>query len=280
MRLSLVINAIVSIAVAAVVFAGVRGSDAVAFELVNAGGALSLSNSHAGAAILHGDGLRPGVPVAGTVTIGNTGSVDAALALQAVGEGETPGAGGGSLWRDLQLRIADGTSVVFEGSASALGARALGTLAPGGARTYAFTAWLPSGADDDAYQGARLSLGFAWTATGKSPATAPTPTPAPPAAPVAPAADPNATVTASGLMSLPSTCAKRTLKLKLHPPHGVTVKRVSATANGKKATLKRKGNAVTLTKLPAGKLKLKVTAVLGTGRKLTLARTYKSCAAR
>ena len=84
-RLSLILNAVVAIAVLTVVFVGARGDNAAAFELVRASGALSLSNSSAGAAILDGRNLRPGVPVTGTVTIGNTGSGEAALAIEATG---------------------------------------------------------------------------------------------------------------------------------------------------------------------------------------------------
>ena len=51
-----------------------------------------------------------------------------------------------------------------------LGRLTLGALAAGGQRTYAVTATLPSGANDNALQGARLSLRFTWlaesTATG------------------------------------------------------------------------------------------------------------------
>jgi hypothetical protein len=269
----------VAVAVLTAVFLGARGENAAAFELMHASGALSLSNSSADAAILDGRNLRPGVPVTGTVTIGNTGSGDAALAIQATADANTPGTGGGSLWNALQLTISDGATVVYQGSVAGLGQHALGTLNRGAARTYVFTAWLPNG-NDNAFQGARLSLGFTWlaeaTGAGEDPVPTATPTPTAPVTttPPAPTA-PAPTVTAAAPFAWPKTCARNTLTLTLRP--GVTVK--SVTVNGKKAHLTRKGIKLTLSKLPKGKLKIQVKAALG-GRTLTPAKTYKSCAAR
>ena len=290
MRRAHVINGLGALLALVLLVAGFRGGDALAFELVHASGALTLANSKADAAIFNGDGLRPGVPVQGTVTIGNTGAGAAALAVQAGAETDTPGTGGGSLWQALELRISDGATVLYEGRVADLGRRSLGTLAIAGAQTYTFTAWLPSGATDDAYQGARLALGFTWTASGRS--VEPTPTPAAPTTTSPPPSattttttttDPNATVSAGAVLTLPpaKACVRRhTLTLRLHPPRGVKVKSVTVTVNQKKAKLKRTGGKLVLRKLPNGKLKVKVKAVLGNGRKLTLARTYRSCTAR
>jgi hypothetical protein len=77
------------------------------------------------------------------------------------------------------------------------------------------------------------------------------------------------------------SCVRRhTLTIRLHPPRGVKVKSVKVTVNKKKAKVKRTGGKLVLRKLPKGKLKVQVKAVLGNGRKLTLKRTYRSCAAR
>jgi hypothetical protein len=277
-RFSVVLNALVALGVVAVVLLGGRGPDAVAFTLSDANGALALANSHAGAAIFHGEGLRPGVPVNGSVTIGNTGAGRAELTISATAESSA----GGDLWNALQLRIQDVTdpaapAVLYDGPLAQLGRRDLGALATGASRTYLLTAELPAGAGD-AYQGARLSLGFAWSAQGASPAAPPTATPTP--APVAPAADPNATVTADALVDLPAAtaCVKRTtLTLRLKRPKGVTVKTVTVNVATRKA-IRVKGTKVVLRKLPAkGRYKVTVTTRLANGRALKKARTYRAC---
>jgi hypothetical protein len=277
-RFSVVLNALVALGVVAVVLLGGRGPDAVAFTLSDANGALALANSHAGAAIFNGEGLRPGVPVNGSVTIGNTGAGQAELTISASAETSA----GGDLWNALQLRIQDVTdpaapTVLYDGPLAQLGRRDLGALAAGASRTYLLTAELPAGAGD-AYQGARLSLGFAWTAQGASPAAPTTATPTP--APVVPTADPNATVTADALVALPAAtaCVKRTtLTLRLKRPKGVTVKTVTVKVAKRKA-VRVKGTKVVLKKLPAkGRYKVTVTTKLANGRSLKKARTYRAC---
>jgi hypothetical protein len=289
MRRTHVINGFGALLALVLLVAGFRGGDALAFELVHASGALTLANSKSDAAIFNGDRLRPGVPVHGTVTIGNTGAGAAALAVEATAESDAPGTGGGSLWQALELQISDGVNVIYAGRAADLGRRSLGTLAVAGAQTYTFTAWLPSGTADDSFQGARLSLGFTWSASGHSVEPTPTPT-APATSTTAPTpatttttTDPNATVSPGAVFTLPpaKTCVRRhTLTLRLHPPRGVKVKSVKVTVNQKKAKIKRTGGKLVLRKLPKGKLKVQVKAVLGGGRKITLKRTYKSCTAR
>ena len=287
-RLGHLLTALAALGVLAVALLGSRDSDALAFQLADAAGALTLANSHAGEAIFHGEGLHPGVPVNGSVTLGNTGAGEAALALQAAPEGESAGAGGGRLWDVLTLRIADVTdpaapAVLYDGPLSALGRRALGSLAPGASRTYALTAELPA-ATSDAYQNARLSLGFSWVASGREPAATPTPT-APPAVtpvPPAPAADPNATVTADGLAGLPSAtaCVKRArLTIRLKRPPGVTVRSVTVRVARRKP-LHPKGTKVVLRQLPKrGRYTVTVTTSLANGRALKSARTYRACTA-
>ena len=86
MRVSLLFNLLAAVGVLAVLIFGTTDSRA-AFELVRASGALSLSNSKEGAAILSGTGLRPGQRASGSVTIGNPGSAKADLALEVGAEG-------------------------------------------------------------------------------------------------------------------------------------------------------------------------------------------------
>jgi hypothetical protein len=280
-RVAVILNALVALGVVSVMLLGVRGPAAAAFTLTDADGALALANSHAGGAIFDGEGLRPGVPVNGSVTIGNTGAGDAELAIAATAESDTAGAGGGDLWGALQLRISDVTEpaapvVLYSGPLAQLDRHDLGALAAGASRTYLLTAELPA-TSGDPYQGARLSLDFAWTAQGAS-AAAPTPTPTPTA--VAPAADPNATVTADALVALPSATAcvrRKTLTLRLKRPKGVTVSSVTVKVAHRKA-LRAKGIRVVLKKLPPrGRYTVTVTTKLAGGRTLTTARTYRAC---
>ncbi len=286
-RFAVVLNALVALGVVIVVLLGSRGPDALAFTLTDAQGALALANSHAGAAIFDGEGLRPGVPVNGSVTIGNTGAGRAELAVAATAESDARGVGGGDLWDALQLRVSDITDpaapvVVYDGPLAQLGRHGLGALAVGEARTYLLTAELPATAGD-AYQGARLALGLAWTAQGASPATStpsPTATPTATPAPVAPTADPNATVTAGALVTLPAAtaCVKRkTLTLRLRRPKGVSVASVTVkVARGRARRVK--GTKVVLKKLPArGRYTVTVTTKLASGRAVKTARTYRAC---
>lgn len=287
-RLGHLITSLAALGVLAVVLLGSRDSDAVAFQLADAGGALTLANSHAGEAVFHGEGLRPGVPVNGSVTLGNTGAGQAALTLAAAPESESAGPGGGRLWDVLTLRVSDvsdpaAPAVLYEGPVSGLGRRPAGTLAPGATRTYELTAELPA-ATPDAYQGARLSLGFTWVATAPGAAATPTPvgTPVPTPTPPAPTADPNATVTADGLVALPSAkaCVKRArLTIRLKRPRGVTVRAVTVRVAHRKP-LHPRGTKVVLKKLPTrGRYTVAVTTELAGGRTLKAARTYRACTA-
>ncbi len=287
MRLSYLFNFLAAVAVVGVLIFGTADSRA-AFKLMGASGAVSLSNSREGAAILSGSGLRPGAQTSGSVTIGNPGASETRLALDVTSEGETAGAGGARIWDTLRISISDGSRVVYEGRVADLGRLTLGALAVGGQRTYAVTATLPSGPNDNALQGARLSLRFTWLAESTAPATEPTPDPpvSPPVAPpVTPGptttitGDPNATVTAAKLISLPAAkkCVTK-LTAKFTPPAGVKIKSVATTINGKKGASAKNAKPLALRALPKkGSIKVSVTATLTTGRKVTLKRTYKAC---
>ena len=289
MRLSYVFNFLAAVAVVGVLVFGTTDSRA-AFKLMGASGAVSLANSREGAAILSGAGLRPGAQSSGSVTIGNPGSSETRLALDVTSEGETAGTGGARIWDTLRISISDGSRVVYEGRMADLGRLTLGALAAGGQRTYAVTATLPSGANDNALQGARLSLRFTWLAESTATATEPTPDPTQPpvSPPVAPPVtpgptttngDPSATVTAEKLISLPAAkkCVTK-LTAKFTPPAGVKIKSVASTINGKKGASAKNAKPLALRALPKkGSIKVSVTATLSTGRKVTLKRTYKAC---
>ena len=69
---------------------------------------------------------------------------------------------------------------VYAGKLAAMPELPVGSLPPGGSRTYVFTALLPEGADDNAYAGSLMTVRYVWTATN----------PAAPALPARPDAPP------------------------------------------------------------------------------------------
>lgn len=129
-------------------------------------------------------GLQAGSATSGTVTVRNPGPGSRWFWLSQAGIAERLGEPGGRLSDSLQLTVLDVTRVdspasVYRGPATSLGARPLGFLAPGAARTYSFTADLPAarlpggaGARDP-YRGASADITYAWHAIAGVPAPAP-----------------------------------------------------------------------------------------------------------
>jgi hypothetical protein len=137
-------------------------------------GSLSIVNSRGEGAILSAAGLVPGGSVSGEVTIQNSGTVSGGFTLAGTDVVDTPGVGGGLLSQRLQLVVLDLTTprTVYSGALNGLASRDLGTIGPGQARTYRFTATLPDGGTpptplggDNAYQDARVVSAYLWTAT-------------------------------------------------------------------------------------------------------------------
>jgi hypothetical protein len=262
-----------------------HGPDGPQVRLASASGALALTNSHDGEAILDAPNLAPGGSVSGTAQIGNSGGTAGTLRLSATVESETPGAGGGRLSDALVVTVADGGTVVYRGTPAGLSDLALGTLAGGGSRTYDFTVELPESVTN-AVQGARLSLGFQWTATEVAP-TPPQPTPAPaaPAAPATPAtpASPGAPATPAGptksvisLASAKRCVARGRLTVRLRPPAGTKVKRVDVKVGRKKAKRYRSGRRLVV-KVPKARTKVSVTVRLSNGRRVSASARYRAC---
>jgi cell division septation protein DedD len=213
------------------------------------------------------------------VTISNTGTVNAALSLAPEDTGDTPGTGGGQLSNKLELLVIDVTAAgapvtVYEGTLKQMAATNVGSIAPGAYRTYLFVAGLrPNGQSDNAFQGAALTTGFRWSATGIATATpsptatatpSPTPTPsptatpapsatpaptappateavatpAPPALPITdPGADPTGELLGAQLFSLPAATRKcvsrRKFAIHVRRPKGMTFKSIAVTVNGR-----------------------------------------------
>jgi hypothetical protein len=274
---------------AVVLLAAARPPQGPQLHLADASGALEISNSEAGHAILRGEGLRPGEAAVGSVTLTNSGGLGASLALAAGLEGETAGAGGGRLWDALDVIVSDVTApqapfAIYQGRLAGLDRLTLGGLAPTQRRSYRFAVSLPRGAGN-AYQGARLSLGLAWSAQAIEgpvtpalpPAPAPLPAPAPPPAPAS-------VVTPADVLALPSVKAcvsRRRLAVRVRPARGATVATTTVYVNGRRAGSRRGARAViNLRGLPRGTVKVRVVAVLTDGRRFTLSRTYRTCKRR
>jgi hypothetical protein len=270
-------------------------------DLQNASGALAISNSHAGRAILQVDRLRPGDAAQGAVTIGNDGDVPGDFTVDLSGVQDVPGAYGGRLSQRLQLAVVDVThaQMVFSGTPAEFAAVDLGRFAAGESRDYLVAATLPDGGlngSDNAFQGSRLSLGLEWRATAVATATPtptpkprPTPTPRPtkpkPKPPVTtpPAVTPPFDLaSALGLPPATKCVKKRKLKFKLKAPDGAKPKSAKVAVNGK-PKLRVKGRkvrkAITLKKLRKTST-IKLTVKASNRRTYTASRTYNACAKR
>jgi spore coat-associated protein N len=273
-----------------------RDAPGTMIELDNVSGAVSIANSRDAQALFSATSMRPGEGVSGTVTIGNSGDVNGAFSVRAAGVVDTPGPNGGLLSERVDLRLFDVTGSgppvpVFTGHPADLDGVDLGTFAPGEERDYLFTATLPDrGVNDNDYQGAGLSLGFEWRATGAATPT-PTPTPAKPAkpkpkpTPTKPKVTPTPTpvpVDMATVLGLPSNtkCYKRgRLKLKLKAPAGTKIVSANVAVNGKvKARVKGKKvrKAITLKRLRRTATVTAAVKVRG-GRTYTGTRAYAAC---
>ncbi len=198
--MALALNALLGLLALGLAFAS-PGEGAPRMELASASGSLTLSNSKEGAAIFHADAMRPGAEASGSVKITNTGSVTGALVLTPEAPADVPGHGGGKLSSQLELLVIDVTVpgapvTVYAGTLKRMGPTDVGALLPGQHRDYLFVASLrPSGPSDNAFQGAAMTTGFTWSATG---AAAPPPSPTPTATPSpTPAATPSPAPTAA-----------------------------------------------------------------------------------
>ena len=272
-----------------------RHQDFATVDLARAGGALQISNSHAGQSLFTAGEMRPGEGVSGTVRIGNAGDIAGRFGVRTVGLEDAPGPYGGRLSDRLELVLFDVTDVqqpvtLYAGHPSDFGEIDLGTFAAGESREYVLAATLPNGGlsgTDNQYQGASLRLGFQWragtvaaptpvpTATPKpkpKPVVTPTPTPAAPASPV---------VTAD-MLGLPSakSCVKRgRLKFRLKTPAGVRIVSATVAVDGRvKARLKgaKLRKPVSLKRLRK-RAKVKVTLRASNRRTYTATRAYRSC---
>jgi len=136
-------------------------------RLIDASGALSISNDREGHAVLSASGLVPGRSVTGTVTV-DAGS--SALTLSETAPVDAPGPRGGRLSDRLALRVDDVTTpaaprLLYSGPLAGLPSTALG--AGLGARTYRFTVTFSDSGPGDVnrFMASSTSIGFLWDAT-------------------------------------------------------------------------------------------------------------------
>jgi hypothetical protein len=264
-------------------------------DLVAATGAVHITNSREGQALLSAAGMRPGGGVSGTVRIGNDGTAPGRFSVRAGGVQDSPGPGGQRLSASVRLVLFDITDVrapvtVYAGPPAALGDVGVGTLAPGQYRDFLFSVTLP-GTADNRLQGAGMSLGFEWRAT-PAPVATPTPTPTPKPKPKptpTPVPTPTAppVVTADALadaLGLPPSrlCVARAgLRFRLKAPSARLVS-AKVAINGKvKARVRGATKTrVTLRRLPKRRFKVTVAARTSDGKVYTATRTYRACKAR
>lgn len=147
-------------------------------------GTMSLEDSRGGAAVLRAANLAPGAATTGTVTIRNAGDLRGRLELTTT-RPEWSSAHGRELLEALKLSVDDITAGadadVYDGPLADLVTTPLGELAPGGQRTYRFTATLPEQGDDvdNRLQQATVSVAYDWTLTQAGPDTTTTTPPTP-----------------------------------------------------------------------------------------------------
>lgn len=149
-----------------------------------AAGSFDLENSRSDMPIFEASDIGPGDGASGTVTIANDGDQAGELTLRQHDVDDTPGTGGGLLSRGMSMRIREvgdpaEPQTLYDGPLAPMPALELGPLRPGQSRNFEFDATFPdhgtpAGAaiDDNAFQGAALSVGYAWTATEPPPAPA------------------------------------------------------------------------------------------------------------
>lgn len=173
MRRLLPIGVLIALAaLAAAALAQVGSAPAARSTVVAATGSFEVTNSDDGQPLFAASNIAPGDSTSGTVTIEDSGSEAAAVTLHRGDLLDTPGLGGGLLSERLRLSIVDVSApaaprTLYDGPLASMPDQEVGTLEPGEARTFEFTATLPeagAASFQNAVQGASTTVAYAWIA--------------------------------------------------------------------------------------------------------------------
>jgi len=158
--LSLVVLAVLAFTLNALAFSGASftaGSANPATVFV--AGTLSDSNDQSGQVMLDASGLAPGRSSVGTMKVTDAGTVSGAFTLTPTSLANTPASPALSDTLVLTVQDVTGTATtLYQGSATAFTTAALGTIAPGAARSYRLTLSYPAGTDIAGLQGATMTM--------------------------------------------------------------------------------------------------------------------------
>lgn len=162
-RKVLVPLATMAVAGAVVVGSGATFTSESVHSASVAAGALSHSNTHNGQTLAVTN-IKPGDTKTGTLTITNTGTLDATATLEETADASAFTAG------DLKLKITQGATVLYDGNFGALvnGSKLdLGSLPVGASTTVTYTVSMPSTAGNE-NQGKTASASYKYVTTQAS----------------------------------------------------------------------------------------------------------------
>jgi hypothetical protein len=159
-------SVLVAAALAAGSGANFQSSSANAGNLIKAG-VVSITSTKNGSAVLNVSALAPGHSVYDTVTIQNSGDLSANITLSAGNLVDTPASPALSNKVDLKIEDTTASTTLYNGKLGAFTSASAGTFAVNASHTFKFTVTLADGGTgaEDAYQGARSTVDYTWTAS-------------------------------------------------------------------------------------------------------------------
>lgn len=128
-----------------------------------AAGAISVTNSKAGTAVISAAGMGPGDVRSGTLSLTNLGDIGSQAELKVTGLNDTPSSPALSSTLDLLVEdITGAASTIWSGKLGSFNSVGAGTIAAGGSRSYRLTLTWPGADKDDRLQAASSSFTFRW----------------------------------------------------------------------------------------------------------------------
>lgn len=152
--------ALLSLALGTAMFSGARFSSKSANSASLAAGAIQLSSSKSGQAIVSAAGMKPGESREGMITIGNPSEVSGTVTLRSSGL-----SGSSALAAAIDFKVEDvtsGTTQKWSGKLSSFGDVDLGSLAASTSRNYRITLSWPVSASEASLQGTSASFTLHW----------------------------------------------------------------------------------------------------------------------